>query len=464
MDTIALVPKEMMAPATLSALPTIAEVRQRMAWMSEMRPVLLEYVQKHMDPARHMYAFENGRYTPLTIQLLQELLHKGHKPALNQDGIHNLMSLYECYIGEPIFHETREEGFYTCRATVRLISFRSGVPMGTGTGSCSTRESRYAYRWVYDRDIPTGVDKTALRSRTFTPENGRPYTRYRLDNDDLADVEATVLKMAVKRAKSAAVQALPLVSEMFAAVGDPDEEEKEKDVERLALLKPLGTWLRGLKASARAKALLAVFGEPLRMEDVQKLDEDTLAWGCRVIEIATKGGVDWLSPTVIADLKTLLRDSAAQSKVELFGESSGSPNAERGTPPVPTPPLCGDCNTAGHSTEECPSHTHTQGMVTTSPPGASTASSSAGERTSAPPRGQKRASSEEPGWKQALRAHRDTLGQMVVGGVYTTDARARLDALLEQIDFALSPLGTGGETEGENLAAAVLEWVQAAQA
>ena len=156
-----------------------------------------------------------------------------------------------------------------------------------------------------------------------------------------------------------------------------------------------------------------------------------------------------------------------QNIIELFGEGGGAPHAPRGSaaPLHEAPsPWCDDCNTAGHASEECPSRTHTQGMVTTSPPGASTASSSAGEHTSAPPRGQKRASSEEPGWKQTLRAQRDTLGQMVVGGVYTTDARARLDALLEQIDFALSPLGTGGGTEGENLAAAVLEWVQAAQA
>ena len=182
-----------------------------------------------------------------------------------------------------------------------------------------------------------------------------------------------------------------------------------------------------------------------------------------------------LTPLVQAMLEDeearLLEDIPAerhhQNIIDLFGEGGGSPNAPRGSgvPPPETPsPWRDDCHTAGHSPEECPSSTRTQGVVTTSPLGASTASSSAGEHTSAPPRGQKRASSEEPGWKQTLRAHRDTLGQMVVGGVYTSDARARLDALLEQIDFALSPLGTVGETGGENLAAAVLEWVEAAKA
>ena len=123
------------AIAPVSSLPTIAEVRQRMAWMTEFRPVLLEFVQKHMDPARHLYSFENNRYTPMTVDALHVMMENGQKPALNQDGIHNLMSLYECYADEPVIHETREDGYYICRATVKLVSFRSGQPMGAGTGS-----------------------------------------------------------------------------------------------------------------------------------------------------------------------------------------------------------------------------------------------------------------------------------------------------------------------------------------
>lgn len=77
--------------------------------------------------------------------------------------------------------------------------------------------------------------------------------------------------------------------------------------------------------------------------------------------------------------------------------------------------------------------------------------------------GGKQASPEEPAWKQALRAHRDTIGQMAVSAVYTVASRERLEGLLEQIDFALSPLGAMTDDEGLNLAAAAQEWVDASQ-
>src|SRR5499427_9820134 len=207
-------PETALTAAPVSSLPTITELRQKMVWMTEFRAVLHEFIAHHMDPARHFYSFESNRYTPLTRETAAQLLAQGQKPALNQDGIHNLMSLYECYPDEPQITELRADGHYTCRATVKLISFNSGKPMGAGTGSCSTRESKYAYRWVYAKDVPTGMDKNLLRKREFEGRDGKRYARYRLENEDLADVEGTVLQMAVKRAKSAAVKCLPLVSEM----------------------------------------------------------------------------------------------------------------------------------------------------------------------------------------------------------------------------------------------------------
>lgn len=308
-----------LVPAQGSSLPSIAEVRQRMTWMAEFRPVLREYIQTQMDPARHMYSFENNRYTPMTLQSLATMLQEGKKPALNQDGIHNLMSLYDCYPDEPTIHELREDGFYTCRASIKLLSFRSGMPMGAGTGSCSTRESRYAYRWVSQNRIPKGMEAASLRQRELEGRSGK-YTQYRLDNEDIADVEATVLQMAVKRAKSSAVKALPLVSEMFAVVGDPDEEKRRDDEARQELLGPLRAWLGGMRASTQVRALQAVFGEPLRANDVPKLEEDRLAVACRVVEIATQAGIDWNSKTLTEDVQRALRASAAKAKSDMFSD------------------------------------------------------------------------------------------------------------------------------------------------
>ena len=334
--TTALQPVESAALVSSNAsLPSIAEIRQRMTWLAEFRPVLLEYVQRHMDPRRHMYTFENNKYEPLDIERLGTMLAAGKKPALNQDGIHNLMSLYDCYPDEPSIQEMREDGHYTCRATLRLISFRSGLPMGAGTGSCSTRESKYAYRWVYGSNVPSGVDKSILRTRKFKGRDGKDLVQYRLDNDDVADVEATVLQMAVKRAKSAAVKALPLVSEMFSGLGDPDEEKHREDEGRQELLRPVGIWLKSIKgAGSRAKAILAVFGEPLRAEDIAKLDEDRLATAVQVLEIAQRQQVTWDSPTLVEDIKQALRQSAAQAQTDLFGEAAPPAREEAAVSPA----------------------------------------------------------------------------------------------------------------------------------
>ncbi len=426
--------------APVSALPTIAEVRQRMAWMTEFRPVLLEFVQHHMDPARHMYSFENNRYTPLTVPVLLAMMEQGHKPALNQDGIHNLMSLYECYVDEPTIHEAREDGFYTCRATVKLISFRTGSPMGAGTGSCSTRESKYAYRWVGKSRLPKGVDAASLKQQDRQGDRGS-YTVYRLDNEDLADVEATVLQMAVKRAKSAAVKALPLVSEMFAGVGDPDEDPVETDTARQELLAPLGTWLKSLKVAVRGKAILAVFGEPMTVDDIQKLDEDRLVVAAQVLEIATRQGVQWDSATLVADLKAALQASAAQAKADLFGETA------RGSTPPRQPPLDVDPATGEVLPESPESPT----------PKTVRKASSASQAASEPSRAT--ASTSQGGEK----AKQTGLGETDKDGFAWTTLRAHKDdaklpkALRDAITTALSADEPATDAEADALAGAVLD-------
>lgn len=432
MTTANSTPSTDLVATRVSSLPSIAEVRQRMAWMTDFRPVLLEFVQKHMDPPRHMYSFENNRYTPMTVEALQAMMASGQKPALNQDGIHNLMSLYECYADEPTVHETREDGYYICRATVKLISFRSGQPMGAGTGSCSTRESKYAYRWVYESDVPKGMDKATLRQKTFESRSGREYSRYRMDNEDLADVEATVLKMAVKRAKSAAVQALPLVSEMFSALGDADEDLRDADAARQEILKPLGIWMRGMKGTPRARAILAVFGEPLRPDDVAKLDEDRLAVALQVIEIGTKAGLDWGAATLVADLKQALATSAAKAKADLFGDD------QRGSAVTHVNQETGEIEDIQNTTDLSSSASQEPQPPLQSPPESSGAAASILE----PPGGQHTDISSNA-WRETLEAHKAH--------------PAVPEALRTKVRLALNPRSETTDTQGFALASAVLD-------
>ena len=429
MDETALVAQEEPTALAISDMPSIAAVRQKMTWMIEFRKLLIEYVEQQMDPARHMYTFAGAAYTRITnMAQVKGMLAKGQKPALNQDGIHNLMSLYECDIADEQVEEAREDGFYTVRVTLRMRYW--GRRSVVGVGLASTRESKYAYRWVNEWQVPKGVDKTILKAKEFDGERGS-YWRYRLDNEDVADVEPTVLQMAYKRAKSSAVKSLPGFSEMFASAGDPDEDtDSEQDAERQEYLTVIRGWLKGMKQGTASKALLAVFGEPLRLADVPKCETEALSIAAQKIAIATHAGLVWDSPTLVADLREALQASAARAKADLFGEPmSDTPPAERGGAKVAPSP---------------------------SAPSGSTQAADAKETPSAP---QKHVSPDEPGWKQTLRAQRGTIEMLAVGGIRGEEERAHLEALLEAMDFALSPLGTTTDSAGLALAAAVLEWV-----
>jgi hypothetical protein len=162
----------------------------------EMRLVLQQYVQDAMVKDHHYYSFKDG-----------------DKPALTQEGAHAIASLQKTFFGPPELIETYHEGndHYSVRARIDVYN-QQGQRIATGDGMCSTRESKYAYRWYWSNELPAGVDKSKLKSkgRTDNPQ-------YQVPNQDLPDVYNTVLKMAVKRAKVAAVRQLPLVSELFVA-------------------------------------------------------------------------------------------------------------------------------------------------------------------------------------------------------------------------------------------------------
>ena len=105
------------------------------------------------------------------------------------------------------------------------------------------------------------------------------------------------------------------------------------------------------------------------------------------------------------------------------------------------------------------------GKEASSAPDSATETSSESGANLEPASGQKPPSPAEPSWKLTLRAHRDTLAQMAVAGVYTEEARGKIEELVEQIDVALSPLAQGAVSDenGFALASATLEWIDAAE-
>ncbi|MHB8361365.1 MAG: hypothetical protein ACYDAO_10710 [Thermoplasmataceae archaeon] len=78
---------------------------------------------------------------------------------------------------------------------------KAGVYIGSGVGSANNEETKYSSRWVFESDIPEGVDKSSLKTKTKTSQYGKEYTVY-LDVpmfSDKATLVNTLQKMAKKR-------------------------------------------------------------------------------------------------------------------------------------------------------------------------------------------------------------------------------------------------------------------------
>ena len=298
-----------------AALPTVEQMRQKMTHASEMRALLIEYVKTNMDSATHFYTIPGAQ---------------SDKPGLSQDGARNLRALYEVRAGDPEFSETfHDDGHYTCRVTVRVYSMANGEQVASGTGMCSTRESKYAYRWAWPNDVPAHLDKANLPSR----QRGRTQ-QYKVPNSDLADSYHTVSVMAEKRAETRATLELPYASEVFSS------SEPEEDVEREGMLAEM----RDLFKSVPKAQLDTIAQECFRreMKEIGSLSTEALGIGLgylrRTVEHMQQSG----GQATDEELKAARKESGQQAATELFDKAPVITTPEDDAEERPSPPSIDD--------------------------------------------------------------------------------------------------------------------------
>lgn len=168
------------------------------------------------------------------------------KPTLYKPGAEKLLELYGF---APIIKEKKETrdistGYYHAELVIQVIHRNTGMIIAEGVGEACSYESKYRYRWVFEREVPNGVDRTALQAKTFErKKDGKEFTKYRIENVDLIDQWNTVLKMAKKRALVDVTLSATRTSGIFSqsedemdAWIDGDSDERIKD--RLEKKKP----------------------------------------------------------------------------------------------------------------------------------------------------------------------------------------------------------------------------------
>lgn len=104
--------------------------------------------------------------------------------------------------------ENYEKSFFAYTVKSKLL--RGSDILCEGFGSCNSKEEKYAYKWVSEKQIPKDADREHINVRTT-----KFGVKYRIDNEDTCSIGNTILKMAKKRAMVDAVLTVAALSEIF---------------------------------------------------------------------------------------------------------------------------------------------------------------------------------------------------------------------------------------------------------
>ena len=170
------------------------------------------------------------------------------KPTLLKAGAEKLCLMFRL---DPEYEVQSERDGNHLTVTSRCVLYHisSGVRMGSGMGSCSTRESKYAYRkgarlcpacnkatlihtkrdtvnwWCNSYNEGCGQNFKADDARITGQQVGQ------VDNPDIADTYNTILKMANKRSLVAAVLNVTAASDIFTQdLEDLQNKREEEEV------------------------------------------------------------------------------------------------------------------------------------------------------------------------------------------------------------------------------------------
>ena len=174
--------------------------------------------------------------------VVKSSLHEGHdygvipgtnKPTLLKPGAEKIISLWGArpefeYISKT---EDWDKNFFYYHVRCRIIHVQTGMVLSEGEGSCSSKESKYGFRWEFgtwnkdtkEYDAPPG----STEMRWFQKKGGGKYPKFKVLSEDVPSQVNTIQKMADKRAMVAAALILGRLSDLFTQ--DLEDMEIDKD-------------------------------------------------------------------------------------------------------------------------------------------------------------------------------------------------------------------------------------------
>jgi hypothetical protein len=140
------------------------------------------------------------------------------RPTLLQPGAQKLAEVYGFSHRFTVVDAVKDwsGGFFYFEMKCELTSRADGRFVGEGIGSCNSKESGYAQRWVTKAKLPAGVDVATLKTEQRPSRfNGGTYDVYLVGNADPFSLVNTIQKKACKRAFVHAVIAVTRSAGLF---------------------------------------------------------------------------------------------------------------------------------------------------------------------------------------------------------------------------------------------------------
>jgi hypothetical protein len=139
----------------------------------------------------------------------------GKKPTLLKPGAEKLCSLFGLV---PVFEVLDkitdfDKGMFYFQYLCKLE--KNGNVVGTGIGSCNSKEKKYRYRYVMEWEASESDKENAVDVIDVRGKNNRTYKKYKVENSEPFELVNTIDKMAQKRALVAATLIATNASEFF---------------------------------------------------------------------------------------------------------------------------------------------------------------------------------------------------------------------------------------------------------
>jgi len=137
------------------------------------------------------------------------------KPTLLKPGAELLLRFFdlrsEIKNTQSIENTDPNNPYFQYNITVAIYN-KHGEKLGEGLGSANSKETKFAFRWVLEKYVPSNIDKKNLEKRE---ENGKILYKIPTPPNEIFSMANTIMKMAQKRALISAVLMVTGASRIF---------------------------------------------------------------------------------------------------------------------------------------------------------------------------------------------------------------------------------------------------------